>query len=333
MTAYHKHNYNNRNVRIVRLEAAQILLRHLNSLSSEVRSRESTLYTYAALTWLINGLHNRPPSDQTGRAVARMALPLTSDLGHEDRLLFGFEADDSERRPFCPGGMMFLRRMVFPPASDSARLAVKRSRTLPDVAFRHMFGKSMQDLQLEMDPIFSLQNKPTRPPKRFAVSRKMSALRNPPENEEDTLPESFRDLDGIAVAQAQMSQWGPDVQQMHEPLSDNEERNVAHEALDIWRQFASDIIQKIGNPAGAKGSALEDSYCVLPPSERLDITVEQLKDSESCLSNASKTKVGCQHLTTSSLRQTICLAAFASALQQNAILSQLDTSHEIYSAR
>ena len=269
----------NRNVRIVRLEAANIVLYHLNSLTQGERCRPSALYTYAALVWLINGLHNRPPTDQSGRAVARIALPLTSDLDHADRLFFGIDNDPEEEEavPFCPGGMMFLRRMVFPPEADSARLAVIPNRTLPDVVFKHMFGKVMTDLRREMDPRYRVQNKPTRPPKRYTVSRKMSTLRNPPEDEQEGPPESFADLHDVAVVQGPQVEWGPDMEQMHEPLSDNDDVGVPYRALEIWRQFASDVVQKIGNPSG-KGRTQEDSYCILPPCIRMDVTVENLKD-------------------------------------------------------
>ncbi|KAF8327115.1 hypothetical protein F5887DRAFT_1083974 [Amanita rubescens] len=271
------------NVRIVRLEAANIILFHLNSLASQTRCRPSTLYTYAALVWLINGLHNRPPSDQTGRAVARIALPLTSDLDHEHRHLFGIDDDleDDEAVPFCPGGMMFLRRMTFPPNSDCARLMWNRDRTLPDAAFQHIFRRPMTDLRREMDPIFRIRNKPTRPRKRYTVSRKMSALRNPQADEPDAPPpESFTlNLRDVALVRRSHleTEWGEDVAQMHEPLSDDE-ADVAGRALEIWRQFASDVVQKIGNPMGTKERAREESYCILPPSERMDITVENLKD-------------------------------------------------------
>lgn len=168
--------------------------------------------------------------------------------------------------------------MVFPPDSDCARLVANRDRTLSDVAFQHMFGKPMRDLRREMDPIYRIKTKPLRPPKRYTVSRKMSSLRNPPEDEQDVPPESFTNIQNVALVQGQQVEWGPDVEQMHEPLSDDEGVNVAHRALEIWRQFASDVVQKIGNPMGTKARTQEDSYCILPPSERMDITVENLKD-------------------------------------------------------
>ncbi len=172
---------------------------------------------------------------------------------------------------------MFLRRMVFPPEADSARLVVIADRTLPDVVFKHIFGKSMVDLRREMDPRYRIQNKQTRPPKRYTVSRKMSTLRNPPEDEQEDPPESFADLHDVALVQGPQVEWGPDMEQMHEPLSDDENVDVAHRALEIWRQFASDVVQKIGNPSG-KAHTQEDSYCILPPCVRTDVTVENLKD-------------------------------------------------------
>ncbi len=170
--------------------------------------------------------------------------------------------------------------MTFPPYSDCARLMYDPDRTLPDVAFQHLFGRPMKDLRREMDPIFRIRNKPTRPPKRYTVSRKMSALRNPQADEQETPPESFTlNLRGVApVRRSQLeTEWGEDVEQMHEPLSDDE-TDVAHRALEIWKQFASDVVQKIGNPMGTKARTREESYCILPPGERMDITAENLKD-------------------------------------------------------
>ncbi|KAM6491327.1 hypothetical protein JOM56_013101 [Amanita muscaria] len=62
--------------------------RELWCLSSKNRCSLSTLNTYAALVWLINGLHNWPPDDQAGRSVAKMALPLTNDLDDAQRIIF-----------------------------------------------------------------------------------------------------------------------------------------------------------------------------------------------------------------------------------------------------
>jgi hypothetical protein len=199
-------------------------------------------------------------------------------LEHEARLLFGFEDSVNEKdTTFCPGGMIFLRRMVFPPESDCVCLAADTQHQMPDTAFWHMFGESMQDLQWRMDPIFRVNNKPIWPHKCSIISRKLSTLRNPPENEDYLLPGSFVDLTDIITVQPLQVEWGPDVQQMHEPLSDDEDP-VSQKALEIWRQFASDVIQKVGNPSGTRAYAQEDSYCILPPLDRLDITVENLKD-------------------------------------------------------
>ncbi len=123
----------------------------------------------------------------------------------------------------------------------------------------------MVDLRREMDPIYRTKNKPTRPPKRYTVSRKMSILRNPPEDEQEVLPGSFTNLHDVSLVQSPHNEWGPDVEQMHEPLSDDEGTDVAHRALEIWRQFASDVVQKIGNPMGTKARTQEESYCILPP--------------------------------------------------------------------
>ncbi|KAK2464157.1 hypothetical protein APHAL10511_003850, partial [Amanita phalloides] len=210
------------NVRIVRLEAAHNLLCHLNSQPAMARSAPSVLTTYAALVWLINGLHNRPPSDQAGRAVSRIALPLTVDLDHNDRLMYGFEAvpeDPEDAVPFCPGGMMFFRTMTFPPWSNVARLCRLRDRMLPGNIFKHMFKKTMEDLQLQLNPVLRVQHRRPWPAKRYKVTRGLTLHHTVMPGEEVPMPEAFTRLQDIAMPRRHI-EWGPDVEQFHQALEE-----------------------------------------------------------------------------------------------------------------
>ena len=268
-------------MQFIRLEAAHNMLCHLNSQSDMARSTPATLYTYAALVWLINGLHNRPPSDQTGRAVARMSLPLTTDLGHLDQLLFGFDAgdeEDEEAVPFCPGGMMFLRTMVFPPHSNVARLLADTTRIIPHELFKHMFGKTMKELQLEMNPVVRVQQRPEVPKKWYKVPLGNTSYRLPRQDgEEPAIPESFLELEGIEVPQRHL-EYGPDMRDYHRPLWEDDDHTVAQRAWKIWGQFPSDVFQKIGNPMGTADRARESSYCILDEAQRLDVTIDAFKN-------------------------------------------------------
>ncbi|KAK2461052.1 hypothetical protein APHAL10511_006899 [Amanita phalloides] len=99
----------------------------------------------------------------------------------------------------------------------------------------------------------------------------------PAEGEE--MPDSFARLDNISIVQPrQQVEWDPDVQQMHKPLSDDEDASAAQKALEIWKQLTSDVIQKIGNPMGTTAHAQEESYCHLHPSDHIDVIVETMQD-------------------------------------------------------
>ena len=263
-----------RNVRIIRLQAAHNMLCHLNSQTNAVRSSQTALITYASLVWLINGLHNKPPSDQTGRAVSKVALPLTLDLEHDERLRFGFEADDEDDdTPFCPGGMVFLREMIFPPHSNVARLTKARGAVLPDRAFKHMFGQTMEDLQREMNPMVALRTQRRPPANRFKVPRGRTLHRV--QEVEEPMPQLLEALETIPLLKPDV-EWGHDMEAYHEPL-DEENQTTALKADAIWKQFPSDILQKVGNPM-AKGLRRDPSYCTLNESERLEATIDRFKN-------------------------------------------------------
>jgi hypothetical protein len=116
-------------------------------MSAKARSSLSTLNTYAALVWLLNGLHSRPPADQAGRCVAKLALPLTNDLRDRQRIIYGMNESGDKEVPFCPTGMMFFRQMTFPPQSDCPRIWHNPDRQLLAHIFEYIFGKSVQMLQ------------------------------------------------------------------------------------------------------------------------------------------------------------------------------------------
>jgi hypothetical protein len=89
------------------------------------------------------------------------------------------------------------------------------------------------------------------------------------------MPDAFEMLEGMAMPRSHV-EWGPDVDEYHEPL-DDEYHTVAPKLHAIWKQFPTDIIQKIGNPMG-HGRGSEPSYCILDESKRLEVTTARLKD-------------------------------------------------------
>jgi hypothetical protein len=265
-----------RNVRIIRLQAAHSMLCHLNSQKNEIRSKPNALLTYAALVWLINGLHSRPPSDKAGRAVARAVLPLTVNLNHEDRLRCGFEGDEQDDdTPVCSGGMIFLRQMIFPPYANVARLRHSTGALLSNQVFTHIFGMPMEDLRRQMDPLVALAHVVARTKKRYRVARGTTSHRSIVPGEEAVLPESLEMLENIPLPRREI-EWGHDMQEHHD-LLDHEFETVAAKAHAIWLQFPSDILQKVGNPLG-RGRGREASYCILDEAQRLEAKIDRFQN-------------------------------------------------------
>ncbi|KAK2464155.1 hypothetical protein APHAL10511_003848 [Amanita phalloides] len=93
--------------------------------------------------------------------------------------------------------------------------------------------------------------------------------------EEVPMPEAFTRLQDIAMPRRHI-EWGPDVEQFHQALEE-ECNTVAEKVHAIWRQFPSDLLQKIGNPMG-RGRSQEPSFCVLNETKRLEATVDHFEN-------------------------------------------------------
>lgn len=235
------------------------------------------LTTYAALTWLINGLHNRPGDDTAGRAVVSVALPQTQDWNAGDPLLQGVEReyfetapDFSGGYPYNPCGLIFLREMVIPPESNTIRLSM--GRQLDEHGFYANFGMAEQALRARIMSNIPAIGESGSNVQRFPMRKGLTKKARRVVEE----PSSFPTLLDQTPANPQEHNFGPDIApDLPDPPGylGNTTPTLAERAAHIWGQFATDIIQKIGNP---KGRA-QASYCRFSQERRELATIDTLK--------------------------------------------------------
>lgn len=239
----------------------------MNQLSNAERAHSSCYLTYAALAWLINGLHSRPDDTSTGRAIVRAALPLTMDLQDVHLYTQGQVAETlvtSDGIPYAPCGILYLRRMFVPPEANKVRL--HHGPALDDNVFRRIFGKSLGELTMQHNAT-GFRTRGSLPAKRYPMVKGLTKKRAHNEEQEATFPE----LNHIIVA-SEVPDYGPDEEQ-HAPPLDGEHQLDTGILLDaLWQQFATDIIQKIGNPQDVH----EASYCHLTRGTRQNITIDDI---------------------------------------------------------
>ncbi|KIL63770.1 hypothetical protein M378DRAFT_79150 [Amanita muscaria Koide BX008] len=126
-----------------------------------------------------------------------------------------------------------------------------------------------------MDPVLRITKKAPRPANRFKLSNRQTAARIP--NDEDEIITSFTLLDDVQV-RPRYVHYGPDAGQYHETLDEEGPDGAAKLVDKVWKQYATDVIQKIGNPMGTPEKSRQPSYCIMPFDDRRDVTPEQMED-------------------------------------------------------
>ncbi|TFK61412.1 hypothetical protein BDN72DRAFT_904123 [Pluteus cervinus] len=260
------------NFRLCRLLSIKILLTNMNYMGRAERATISVLTTYAALVWLCNGLHSRPPDDSSGREVAAAALPLTIDYSEDQLFLQGADLESLMEKstpvPWTPSGILFLRTLVLPPESNSIRLHAKR--TLSAKAFKYVFGKSIEEIQKSILPTGFITPY-DRNNGRFPMRKGTTHTAIP--REDETLQPIVLNLPPMDI-EPRLIEFGEDMD-VDPPLQVPTIENVEVTAVELWRQFPSDVLQKVGNPRGNK-----ESYCILNMTQREQMTVERFNNPE-----------------------------------------------------
>ncbi|KDQ27215.1 hypothetical protein PLEOSDRAFT_158883, partial [Pleurotus ostreatus PC15] len=230
------------------------------------------LSTYAATVWMINGVHSRPDNQTGGRACHDIALPKYADYTHDDLVQLGYDdnavahVSTNTTATFSPYGVLFMRRIYFPPESNTVRLAV--GDRLPLEHYEWVFNKTLPELR-RMFGATGITRRRDLPRTRFRMNKGMSRARTGPSTID--VPPNFFGLE--AVEEMITQETGPDVDAATHVLEAAPRKTVEQKALELWQQFPSCVLQKIGNP---KDWGLS-SYCRLSQTERRVAGIEKMK--------------------------------------------------------
>ncbi|KAG9221989.1 hypothetical protein CCMSSC00406_0009197 [Pleurotus cornucopiae] len=269
------HRENFWNWRIVRMDAFSRLLSVMNDQSAEQIVTPPVLSTYAAVVWMVNGIHSRPNPQSLGQECRKVALPYFEDHYASDLLAAGFNeaelntlAEENVNRPFSPYNVLFMRRILFPPATNTVRLPM--DRLLLKKYHIHMFGKSLPDLRLQFKATGVIRHRDLHA-RRLPMNKGLSRARIGP-----TPPTAF--FVGLTEIQEEpVLDVGPNVPVLQQIFDDEDEseRTVQQRVADIWAQFPCCILQKVGNP---KWRGALPSYCRIPQHARQSVTIDIMKD-------------------------------------------------------
>lgn len=256
------------------MDAFSRLLSAMNDQSAEQTVTTAVMSTYAAVVWMINGVHSRPNSESGGRACQKIAIPLfedysatdLQDAGYSDRELNALEEQYAES-PFSPFNVVFMRRIFFPPETNTVRLPM--GRVLPEKFHIWMFGKSLADLRLQFKATGIIRRRDL-PAQRYPMNKGLSRARIGP------TPASAFFVGLSEIEEEPVIDVGPDVPVNQQVFDDEEqEQTVEEKVADIWAQFPCCVLQKIGNP---KSKWSLPSYCRIHQQDRQKVTIDVMKD-------------------------------------------------------
>ncbi|KAF9522442.1 hypothetical protein CPB83DRAFT_899623 [Crepidotus variabilis] len=224
-----------------KLWAATLLLSCVNSDTLQVRMLEQSLMLVAGLVYQVNCLLSRPDDGSQARRIQKAIYPLTSDRESPYLLVKNLtierEAEDYPSGiPYAPGGMLYLRDIVLKPSSVIYQFHLPSYLRLPDAAFKYAFGCLRPDVTRFLFKAGVTQRA------RFVgyvPQRKgFTKARAAPENEmtERSFPAFNDDVQNVVV----MNDEGDEVQA--------DQINLRERLDNLIQQFASDLLQKLGNP-------------------------------------------------------------------------------------
>ncbi|KAG5223529.1 hypothetical protein IMY05_C0771000600 [Salix suchowensis] len=192
------------------MDAFSRLLSAMNDQAPDQCISAAMLTTYAATVWMINGVHSRPDNQTGGRACRDVALPKYVDYSHDDLVQLGYDdntvghVSDDPTVTFSPYGVLFMRRIYFPPESNTVRLPIGERLSLEHYPL--VFGKTLQELR-RMFGATGITRRRDLPHTRFSMNKGMSRPRTGPSTID--VPPNFFGLD--AVEEMITLETGPDV--------------------------------------------------------------------------------------------------------------------------
>lgn len=231
----------------------------MNSDSIQIRMLHSSLVLVGALVFFINSLHSRPDDGQYARQLYRAIFPLTVDGRSPDRLVRSRNQDEEAGIPYAIGGVMYLRDIVLKPWGTTYRFS--EMAVLQDDVFQHAVGCLPEDINrwLFQAGIHRLSRLVGYVPQRKGYTRRRQG------KEDEDLERQFPQLEGVVdkvVAETDEGLFGP-----------SEDVRIGDVLEKILQQYASDIMQKVGNP---RKQAPVVSYCLLVQYDRQQLGIDDI---------------------------------------------------------
>jgi hypothetical protein len=236
-----------------------MLLSKINSDSLRVRMLQGSLLLVGALVFYINSLHSRPDDGSYARKLCRAIFPLTIDTESPNLLIRTRNRDEGEGIPYAIGGVMYLRDILLKPTGSTYRFS--EVKLIDEDVFNYMIGCTPDDVTRYL---FRAGIQRHTRVEGYVGARKGYTKTRAARERED-LDRQFPDLAGVVeelVAETEEGHPAPP-----------EEIRVGDTLERILQQYASDIMQKCGNPRGREPAV---SYCHLVQYERQHISFEDI---------------------------------------------------------
>ena len=253
--------YVDRDYRSSKLYAATMLLSAINTEPIRIRCLRSTLALVAGLVYLINSLHSRPEDDRAGRAIQQTIFPLTQNIEHPNILVHNRDLTRVAARypdgyPYAMAGSLFIADMWLKPQTE--RIKFRQSRVVPETVFKRVFGCEFDEIGrkfFQSGVLRALRHGYVPQRKGFTKKRRARA-------DDNEIPAQFEAFADIEIP-IDLDDAAPEDITMVGPTLDK-----------IWQQYASDIMQKVGNPR--KRDLTVTSYSHLPQYNRQQLTIEDI---------------------------------------------------------
>jgi hypothetical protein len=251
-----------RDYRSCKLYAATILLSAINTEPIRIKAMPSTLALVAGLVYQINGLHSRPQDDSAGRTIQRTVYPLTQNMEHPNILVPNTDLSTvldkyPDGFPYALAGSHFITDIWIKPQSE--RFKFRDGRSIPADMFQHVFGCTIEEVARKL---FQSGTYHRRVRQGYVPQRKGYTKTRRIQADGEDIPAHFEQFAEMEVP-IEVDDAGP------------EDITMVGASLDkIWQQYASDILQKVGNPRNRNLAAA--SYSHLPQYNRQQLSINDI---------------------------------------------------------
>jgi hypothetical protein len=192
------------------------------------------------------------------------------DLSTERPPLSFFDPDEEDfGTPQTPAGLIFLRHITIPPEASMVRFMDSNCQ-LPDRMFKKIFEKSLEEIEHKVNPS-GFRTRDSVPKSRHPERKTLTSKRNRDDYEQDPDNATFPQLNNILV-EFETPEYGPDLEENAMPVYIQPAEPMGLTVDRLFAQYASDIIQKIGNPKDVRLG----SYCPLNRGARERITLDDI---------------------------------------------------------